>query len=447
MKVSHGAPAEGPPQHWFFGNAREIAGDPLRYYAEWSDHYGDLYPVRILHQRCLVASGPEPIEEVLLTDSKNYRKHFVVRFLMPVFGNGLFTSEGDFWKKQRKLAQPAFHRSKIERFGDTMVAYARDAADRMSPGEVRDVHADFSRLTLLVACKTLFDVDMGDSANEVATALRHLQDATTTRIEQRIPLPNWVPTRAKRHLDATVRTLDRIVFRIIDERRRSGKEREDILSLLLGMRDDDGQPMSDRQLRDEVITLFIGGFETTSIGLSWALHVLATHPEVDRTLHAEMAGELGDRPVTVADLPRLTYLEAFLKETLRLHPPAWAIGREAIQDSTICGHPIRGGTSVIIPIFQVHRDLRWYPEPGQFRPERWLNGASKSIPRMAWIPFGGGPRACIGDGFAKMEMSLILATLLRRFRFEPDVVAPIPQPAFLLRPKDGLRLRVQARDS
>ncbi|MBL9140026.1 MAG: cytochrome P450 [Verrucomicrobiales bacterium] len=445
MKNSHGAPQKGPPQHWFFGNAREIAGDPLRYYAEWADRFGDLYPVRLLNHRCLVASGPEPIEEVLLTDSKNYRKHFVVRFLMPVFGNGLFTSEGDFWKKQRKLAQPAFHRAKIERFGQTMVAYAEDAARDLSPGETRDVHADLSRLTLLVACKTLFDVDMGDSANEVSTALKHLQDATTTRIEQKFPLPNWVPTPAKRHLDATVRTLDRIVYRIIEERRNSSVAREDLLSLLLGMRDDDGQPMSDRQLRDEVITLFIGGFETTSIGLSWALHVLATHPEVDHALQSELVREIGDRPVTIGDLPRLTYLEAFLKETLRLHPPAWAIGREAIADSTICGHPVRGGMSVIIPIFQVHRDARWYPEPDRFRPERWLDGAAKTLPKMAWLPFGGGPRACIGDAFAKMEMSLILATWLRRYRFEPDAIAPVAQPAFLLRPKDGLRLRVAAR--
>jgi cytochrome P450 len=445
MKNSHGAPQKGPPQHWFFGNAREIAGDPLRYYAEWADRYGDLYPVRLLNHRCLVASGPEPIEEVLVTDSKNYRKHFLVRFLMPVFGNGLFTSEGDFWKKQRKLAQPAFHRAKIDRFGETMVAYAEEAARHLSVGETRDVHADFSRLTLLVACKTLFDVDMGDSTNEVATALKHLQDATTTRIEQKIPLPNWVPTSAKRHLDATVRTLDRIVYRIIQERRGSASEREDILSLLLGMRDDDDQPMSDRQLRDEVITLFIGGFETTSIGLSWALHVLATYPEVDRAVHAEIEREIGDRAATVGDLPRLTYLEAFLKETLRLHPPAWAIGREAIGDSKICGHPIRAGMSVIIPIFQVHRDARWYAEPGRFRPERWLDGAMKGIPRMAWIPFGGGPRVCIGDAFAKMEMSLILATWLRRYRFEPDSIAPIPQPAFLLRPREGLRLCVRSR--
>ncbi|MCC7374558.1 MAG: cytochrome P450 [Verrucomicrobiales bacterium] len=447
MKTSNGAPSEGPPQHWFFGNARELASDPLKYYAEWAEHYGDLYPVRFLNYRCLVASGPEPVEEVLVTDAKNYRKHFVVRFLKPVFGNGLFTSEGEFWKKQRKLAQPAFHRAKIERFGETMVSYARETADRMNAGEVRDVHADLSRLTLLVACKTLFDVDMGDSATEVATALHHLQDATTARIEQKVPLPNWVPTRAKRHLDATLRTLDRIVYRIIQERRKSKVEREDILSLLLGMRDDEGQSMPDRQLRDEVITLFIGGFETTSIGLSWALHVLATHPEVDHALHVELDRELGDRPVTVADLPRLTYLEAFFKETLRLHPPAWALGREAIADSTICGHRIRAGTSVIIPIFRIHRDPRWYSEPGLFRPERWLDGSAKQLPKMAWIPFGGGPRACIGDAFAKMEMSLILATLLRRYRFEPDVIAPVPQPAFLLRPRDGVRLRVRERRS
>lgn len=445
MKLLNGAPRSGPTGHWFFGNAREIAGDPLKFYAEGAAKFGDLYPVRFLNHRCVVASGPEPIEDVLLTNARNYRKHFVVRFLTPVFGNGLFTSEGDFWRKQRKLVQPAFHRSRIARFGETMVNYADNAARQLTPGETRNVHTDLSRLTLLIACKTLFDADMDGDAGEVAVALTHLQEATTTRLEQKIPLPSWIPTQAKRHLDATIRTLDRIVYRIIEDRRRSTVERQDLLSLLLGMRDDDGQPMSDRQLRDEVVTLFIGGFETTSIALSWALHALATHPEVDRRLHEELSRELGDRPASLEDLPRLTYLDAFLKESLRLYPPAWVIGREAVEDSTICGLPIRAGTTVIIPIHQLHRDDRWYEEPNALRPERWLGEAPKSLPKMAWIPFGGGPRACIGDAFAKMEMSLILATWLRRFRFEPTATPPIPQPAFLLRPKQGVSLRVCSR--
>ncbi len=445
MKCLNGAPAVGPRGHWFFGNAREIASDPLRFYTEGAAEFGDLYPVRILNHRCVVASGPEPIEDVLVTNARNYQKHFVIRFLMPVFGNGLFTSEGDFWRKQRKLVQPAFHRSKIARFGETMVTYAENAARQMVPGETRNVHPDLARLTLLIACKTLFDADMDGDAAEVATALTHLQDATTTRIEQKVPLPDWVPTKARRHLHATIRTLDRIVYRIIEDRRRSSVEREDLLSLLLGLRDDDGQSMSDRQLRDEVVTLFIGGFETTSIALSWALHALATHPEVDQRLHEELQRELGDRPARMEDLPRLGYLDAFLKESLRLYPPAWVIGREAVEDSTLCGLPIRAGTTVIIPIHQVHRDERWYTEAAAFRPERWLGDMPKALPRMAWIPFGGGPRACIGDGFAKMEMGLILATWLRRFRFEPTSVPPIPQPAFLLRPKHGVSLRVLPR--
>lgn len=445
MKCQNGAPAVGPKGHWLFGHARELASDPLRFYAENAATFGDLYPVRVLHLRCLVATGPQPIDEVLVTHARNYRKHFVVRFLMPVFGNGLFTSEGDFWKKQRKLVQPAFHRSRIARFGETMVTYAENAARLLVQGQTCNVSPELSRLTLLIACKTLFDADMDGDAAEVATALTHLQDATTTRIEQKVPLPSWIPTRAKRHLDATIRTLDRIVYRIIEDRRRSGVERDDVLSILLGMRDDEGQPMSDRQLRDEVVTLFIGGFETTSIALSWALHALATHPEVDHRLHEELRRELGDRPASLEDLPKLTYLDAFLKESLRLYPPAWVIGREAVEDSTICGHPIRASTSVFIPIFQVHLDERWYPEPGVFRPERWLGDLPKTLPRMAWIPFGGGPRACIGDAFAKMEMSLILATWLRRFRFEPTSEAPVSQPAFLLRPKHGVSLRVLPR--
>lgn len=445
MKTLNGAPAAGPAGHWFFGNAREMAADPLRFYAEAAAKYGDLYPARFLNLRCLVAGGPDAIEEVLLKDARNYRKHFVVRFLMPVFGNGLFTSEGDFWRKQRKLVQPAFLRARIAKFGETMVAYADTAARPLVPGEIRDVHAEFAKLTLLIACKTLFDANVEGDAGEVAVALSHLQDATTQRIEQKLPLPDWVPTKARRHLHATIRTLDRLVYRIIEDRRRSSIERDDLLSLLMGLKDDEGHPMSDRQLRDEVVTLFIGSFETTSIALSWALHALATHPEVDQRLHEELRRELGERPVTVEDLPRLSYLEAFLKESLRLYPPAWMIGREALEDSTICGHPVRAGTSVLVPIYHVHRDERWYEKPTEFRPERWLGDLSKTLPRMAWIPFGGGPRSCIGDGYAKMEMSLILATWLRRFRFEPTSVAPIPHPAFLLRPKHGVRLRVCPR--
>lgn len=445
MKCLNGAPAKGPKGHWFFGNAREIADDPLRFYAEAAAEFGDLYPVRLVHHRCLVATGPEPIEAVLARDAGNYRKHFVVRFLMPVFGNGLFTSEGDFWRNQRKLVQPAFQRSRVARFGETMVTYAQRAAERIVPGEARDVHADFARLTLTIACKTLFDAEVEEDASEVATALSHLQDATTARIEQKIPWPGWVPTQARRHLDATVRSLDRIVYGIIEDRRRAARDREDLLSLLLGMRDDEGRPMSDRQLRDEVVTLFIGGFETTSIALSWAAHVLATHPDVDRRLHGELERELGDRVVGVEDLPRLHYLDAFLKECLRLYPPAWALARGAIEDSTLCGHPIRAGMSVLIPVHQVHRDERWYEEPAEFRPDRWFGDRPKSRPRMAWIPFGAGPRVCIGEGFAKMEMGLILATWMRRFRFRPTETAPVPYPAFLLRPRNGVSLRVDPR--
>jgi cytochrome P450 len=400
--------------------------------------------MRFLNQRCVVAAGPEPIEQVLVSGAKSYRKHFVVRFLMPVFGNGLFTSEGDFWRRQRKLVQPAFHRGKIARFGETMVDYAEHAAGDMRPGEVRDVHADMSRLTLLIACKTLFDADVRGQASEVATALEHLQDATTELIDQKIPLPAWVPTRARRHLLATAATLDRTVYRIIGERRESGVEREDLLSLLLGLRDDEGAPMPDRQLRDEVVTLFIGGFETTSIGLSWALHVLASQPEVDRRVREELDREVGDRRVTGEDLPRLVVMDAFVKETLRLHSPAWAIGREATESTEICGHRIGAGTTVIVPIHSIHRDARWYRDPEQFRIDRWLGEEAKTIPKLAWIPFGAGPRVCIGEGFARMEMSLLLATLLRRLRFETVGDPPTPRPAFLLRPKEGVRLKVCA---
>jgi cytochrome P450 len=234
------------------------------------------------------------------------------------------------------------------------------------------------------------------------------------------------------------------VYRIIGERRESGVEREDLLSLLLGLRDDEGAPMPDRQLRDEVVTLFIGGFETTSIGLSWALHVLASQPEVDRRVREELDREVGDRRVTGEDLPRLVVMDAFVKETLRLHSPAWAIGREATESTEICGHRIGAGTTVIVPIHSIHRDARWYRDPEQFRIDRWLGEEAKTIPKLAWIPFGAGPRVCIGEGFARMEMSLLLATLLRRLRFETVGDPPTPRPAFLLRPKEGVRLKVCA---
>jgi cytochrome P450 len=437
----------GPPRSGLFGNLGEFSADRLGALARWARQYGDLVSARFGPRWILFANHPDLVEEVLVHQNRKFIKHYRLRQAESTLGEGMLTSEGDFWRGQRKLAQPAFHRERIAAYGRVMVEYTERLIEPWADGQVRDLHVDMMRLTLEIVAKTLFDAEIGGASAEVCEAMETLMHSFVISTSRPIVVPRWLPTPLNFRVARTVRRLERILFAVIAERRRGGEDRGDLLSMLLHAQDEEsGRRMTDRQLRDECMTLFLAGHETTANTLAWAWFLLADHPEVEERLHAELDRVLGGRPPTVADLPGLTYTQHIVDETLRLYPPGWMLGREAIEPLELGGYRLAKGTTVFMTACVIHRDLRWFDEPDAFRPERWADGLVQRIPRYAYFPFGGGPRICIGNNFALMEAALVLATIAQKYRLRlaPDAVVT-PLPSMTLRPAHGIKMALSRR--
>jgi cytochrome P450 len=322
-----------------------------------------------------------------------------------------------------------------------MVARADAWADGFRAGEPRDVYADMMALTLDIAARTLFGADLVGSNGGVGRALGVVMERVKVASESFLPLPRWLPTPGNLRYLRAISALDRVCADIIRHRREQGGASADLLSMLLAARDeDDGGAMSDRQLRDEVVTLLVGGHETTAIALTFALLLLGQHPEAEAAMRAELSRVLAARPPTIADVPSLPFTDAVLKEAMRLYPPAWALSRMAVEADSLGGYHAPAGTMVAMSQWVVHRDARHFPQPDAFRPERWLEGLEQKLPRGAYFPFGGGPRLCIGVAFAQVEAKLVLARLLQRFRFEPVTEKVALMPSITLRPKHAVRM-------
>jgi cytochrome P450 len=409
--------------------------------------YGDIVTMRYYNFRVYFVSHPDYIEQVLVTDNRKFIKGRILRKNKQLFGNGLLTSEGDFWLRQRRLAQPAFHRGRVASYADTMVRYAARMASEWSNGDERDIHAEMMRLTLSIVAKTLFDADVDREAQRVGHALEAIMQLNSD-FRKLILTPTWLPTPRKIRATFATQKLNRIVYRFIEERRASGVDNGDLLSMLLAARDDDGSRMTDRQLRDESITIFLAGHETTANALAWTWMLLAQNPHVESKLHEELDRVLQARTPTLDDLPNLSYTSQIITESLRLYPPAWGMARVAIEDTEIAGFPIPKGCGVSLAQWVVHRDPRWFEAPLEFRPERWEGDFAKRLPRFAYFPFGGGPRQCIGNNFAVMEAGLLLATLAQQFRIS---LLPgkeiIPAASITLRPKTGIRGKIEKRNA
>jgi cytochrome P450 len=438
-----------PRGHWLSGHLPEVRQDSLGTYLRYARQYGDCVRLRFGPRRVYLLSHPDLIEEVL--HSRNFIKHAGLRMNRMFFGNGLLTSEGDFWLRQRRLLQPAFQRDRLAAHVPVMVAHAEQLADSWRDGEVRDMHADMTRLTLGIISRTLFGAEVGAEAEEVRAALEETVATFNTRFFRLIRFPEWVPTPTNRRLRRAVRRIDAILYRLIDQRRAcpdTATGHDDLLAILLRARHEDGSRMTDRQLRDEAMTLFLAGHDTTALALSWTLYLLAGHPDVADRLGAELREVLGEPPrlPTVADLPRLRYTEMVIQEVMRLYPPAYIVGREAISACMVGRYRIPAGGTVLMSQWVVHRDPRFYDEPERFRPERWADGLARRLPHYAYFPFGGGPRVCIGNTFALMETSLVLATLARRFRCSvPPGEPPVGlRPQITLRPRGPINLRLHA---
>jgi cytochrome P450 len=321
-----------------------------------------------------------------------------------------------------------------------MVTTAQRVLAEWKPGEMRDMASEMSRLTLDITAATLFGGDAHDSATEVRDILQFMQESFLVRFSRIVPIPIWVPTPHNRRARRMVRRLDEIVYGFIKQRRQCGEDKGDLLSILLHARDEgDGQGMSDQQVRDEAMTLFLAGHETTALALAWTWYLLATHAEAEERLLAELGDVLQGRVPTVEDIPRLKYTEAVVTEAMRILPPVYAIGREALDDCEIGGFRVPRKTTILMSQWVVQRDPRWFDEPEKFQPERWLNGSAQKLPKYAYFPFGGGPRLCVGNTFAIMELVLVLATIAPRFRFTLKPNHPIiPWATFTLRPLHGI---------
>ena len=435
----------GPSQglkRWSLG---PLNNNPLEYFTKVAREYGDVAGLRVLNFKTVFINHPSLIEEVLVTNARKYSKGRVLRANRHVFGEGLLTSEGDFWLRQRRLAQPAFHRARVASYAATMVDYTERMVQGWRGGEERDAHQEMMRLTLEIVAKTLFDADVERDAQEVGKSLELLLEIGAN-FRRTIFVPHWLPTPTNLRVRREVKQIEKILYRIIAERRASGRDAGDLLSMLLSAQDEDGSRMTDRQLRDETITLFLAGHETTASTLSWTWWLLARHPAVEAKLHAELDAVLGDRAPTLDDLPKLRYTGHLITESLRLYPAAWGMARLVVEDHEIAGYAVTKGMGVAMAQWVVHRDPRWYDAPEEFRPERWEDDLLKRLPRFAYFPFGGGPRQCIGNAFALMEAALILATIARKFRFLLVADHPVvPLASITLRPRHGVRVTLESR--
>jgi len=435
----------GPPPNLLRSLFGALQQNPLDYFTHMARAYGDVSAMRIGNFRSFFINHPSLIEDVLVNNARLYHKGRVLKANKYLFGEVLITSEGDFWLRQRRLSQPAFHRERINGYGATMAEYTQQMLATWHHGEERDVHNEMMDLALRIVCKTLFDADVTRDAREVGEILNLLL-RIASNFGQSVLVPLWVPTPRNLRAKHGVRRLEKIIYRIIAERHASGRDTGDLLSILLQVRDVDGSGMSDRQLRDETITLFLAGHETTASTLSWAWWLLALNPAVEKKFHEELDVVLGGRAPTVEDLPKLPYLGHVLTETLRLYPTAWGMARLAAEKHEIAGYPVQPGYGVAFAQWVVHRDPRWFDAPLEFRPERWQNGLAKQLPRFAYFPFGGGPRQCIGNTFALMEASIVLATVAQKFRFTLVPGHKVePLASITMRPRNGVRVRLTQR--
>ena len=435
----------GPPDRFFIGNFPLGARRPLDVLTRWAREYGDIFYYRFLNLHVYFLNRPEYIEDVLVTNFRKFKKGRGLESNRRLFGNGLLTSEGEFWRRERRLCQPAFHPERIQSYAQVMVAYAERMLATWQDGEMRDAHKDMMRVTLEIVGKVLFGAEISEQVAEVGEALEAIL-RQNTRGQMLFPALMRLPTPGNLRYRRVVRRLERIIYGIISQRRAEGGDSGDLLSMLLQARDEDGSHMTDVQIRDEVMTLFLAGHETTALLLSWAWYLLSQHAEVEEKLYAELRQTLAGRSATVRDLPRLPYTEKVIKETLRLYPPAYAMARIALEDYSIAGYRVPAGSSVVFSQWVMHRDPRYFAAPERLCPERWTQEFEKGLPKFAFFPFGGGPRQCIGSSFAMMEAVLLLATIAQRFRLTLVPGPPIvPEPAITLRPQGGVRVVVRRR--
>lgn len=450
-KKMHHPPGPVPP--WPLGIINQFQDNPLAKMEELAQQYGDAIRFRaILHYYGYFFFHPDHNQHILQDNNKNYTKipHPSMLILTPVVGTGLLTSDGDYWRRQRRLAQPAFHRKRIAGFATTMTDAVQMMLAQWQHGRTLDVAAAMMHLTLEIAGKTLFSIDLTREADTVGEAFT----AVNTEIARISPRPfayqrlKYLPWwRSSKIIHGNTTVLDEVVQKIINERRTSGQQKDDLLGMLMEARDEEtGEAMTDQQLRDEVMTIMLAGHETTAVNLAWTFYLLSQHPPVRQRLEAELAEVLNGRVPTMADIANLTYTTMVIEESMRLYPPAYIIARFGHEPDNIGGYDTPANTVLNLSPYLTHRHPDFWDSPQSFDPERFTPERKAERPRYAYLPFGGGPRQCIGNNFALTEAILLLASISQKFRLDLKPGHPVMvEPLITLRPKNGLPMNLTAR--
>lgn len=448
--------SQSPPspkeKHWLFGSAYVLRKNAHLVLPELIKKYGEVISLSLPFTTIVIAANPEVVKYVLLENNKNYRKSLAYDMLKLLLGQGLLTSEGDFWKKQRKLIQPAFHKQKLADLTAMMVNRTSEEVSKLESaaqqGEYFDIVNTMTALTLDIISQAIFSDGITDKSELVSKQITMLNQYATEKLNQPIRLPASVPTPGNIKQRKSIKILDDIIFSIIDKRRKEGISKSDLLSMLVDARDDEtGEEMDKQQLRDEIMTIFIAGNETTANAMSWTLYLLSQNPDAQQKMMHEIDEKLDSGvALTFETIMQFQYVRQVIDESLRIYPPAWIVGRRNLSDDEIGGYKIAKNTNVLMPILYLHHCEKYWDEPSKFKPERFAPEHKNKIDRYVYLPFGGGPRFCIGNNFAILEMQIILILLYRNYTFELDKTCLVEvEPLITLRPKNGIKMRAVKR--
>lgn len=439
------------------GSAFDFVRDSLAFFEETVPKYDGIFQLRSIFfpfisdfEYMMIVADPDMVKHIMQDNNKNYVKSHGYNVLKVLLGEGLLTSEGDFWRKQRRLMQPAFHRDKLASFVDTYVEFGQELVDKWSAlpdGSVIDVSKDFMETTLNIVSKAMFSSDVGDAMEVVNREFDYANEQLIKRITSPFPIPLWVPLPHIQKENRSYEAIKNVVADIIEKRRASDQKYEDLLSMLMDIEDaDTGEKMSNQQIQDEVITIFLAGHETTAVALTWLVHCLNENPEVVEKLLEEEKQVLDGRSPELEDLRALEYTRMVIDETLRLYPPAWIIGRHSTDEDQLGNYRIPKDSNCLIPVYYVHRDPKLWDNPEEFRPERFSKENSKGRHKFVYFPFGGGPRLCIGNNFALMEMQVIVPMIVRAFKLsKPKNFEFKKEPLITMRPNPHMRMLLTKR--
>jgi cytochrome P450 len=445
-----GLPPHPAKEHWFFGNAFYLVNFPISFIEESMPSFDGIFLLTSRFLKMMIVNEPEYVKHIMQDNNKNYTKWLRNDVLELLLGNGLLTSEGDFWRRQRRLSQPAFHRERLALTADTMVNCTQKLVEKLEALPDKqgvDISKEMMGLTLDIVARAMFSTDVKEAVETVSREIEIASQLIIQRFKEPFRFPIWVPTPRNVKEKESVARLDAVLSSIIQARRKNTERFDDLLSMLMEAKDEDtGEQMSDAQLRDETMTIFLAGHETTAVALTWFWYLLDKNPIEAQKVYDEIDQVLQGRTPALADLHNLYYTKMAIDESLRLYPPAWITGRENMEEDEIGGYRIPKGYALLIPVYHIHRDPRIWKEPTKFMPERFTKENFKDIHRFAYFPFGGGPRQCIGNNFALMEMQLVIAMLVQKFRFKLSPgFEPELNPLVTLRTKNGMKMDVVAR--